>query len=165
METTPESEYLSTLTRLIAGRNSFLTNDTLRSLDYRSRSSLVSRFMLNEIVYMDMINRMYQNDTYLRNAAATLLTFTLPTTGAMEPVYVTASQTQISSSLIDCPASGNCAICQDAISSGACRIRQCGHIFHRSCVQNWFSMSVRCPVCRHDIREENQVNQTTAASS
>lgn len=32
------------------------------------------------------------------------------------------------------------------------QIRQCGHIFSQSAIQNWFSRNVRCPVCRYDIR-------------
>jgi hypothetical protein len=34
------------------------------------------------------------------------------------------------------------------------RIRHCGHIFRHSNLMRWFRENVRCPVCRHDIREE-----------
>lgn len=33
------------------------------------------------------------------------------------------------------------------------RISRCGHVFSREPFQNWFHQSVRCPVCRHDIRQ------------
>ena len=33
------------------------------------------------------------------------------------------------------------------------RIRHCGHTFSNAGLQNWFHSSVRCPVCRYDIRE------------
>lgn len=48
-----------------------------------------------------------------------------------------------------------CAICQDAIlSSDTCRrLRACGHVYHRSCIDQWYQRSVRCPTCRHDIRD------------
>lgn len=45
-----------------------------------------------------------------------------------------------------------CAICQDSVTV-ATRIRSCGHCFHAECINEWFSQSPRCPVCRHDVRE------------
>lgn len=45
-----------------------------------------------------------------------------------------------------------CAICQEAVEC-ATRIRHCGHCFHGSCIDEWFTMNTRCPVCRHDIRD------------
>lgn len=51
--------------------------------------------------------------------------------------------------------SNRCAICQDAIlSTDTCRrLRACGHVYHRSCIDQWYQRSVRCPTCRHDIRD------------
>jgi hypothetical protein len=48
-----------------------------------------------------------------------------------------------------------CSVCQESIVDGqALRIlRHCHHTFHRNCIDPWFRTSVRCPVCRHDIRE------------
>jgi len=48
--------------------------------------------------------------------------------------------------------SGNCAICQETLTSPATRIRHCGHSFHTTCISEWFTRSVHCPNCRHDIR-------------
>jgi len=33
------------------------------------------------------------------------------------------------------------------------RIRHCRHTFRETSINNWFQTNVRCPVCRHDIRE------------
>ena len=51
--------------------------------------------------------------------------------------------------------SNRCAICQDGIlSTDTCRrLRACGHVYHRSCIDQWYQRSVRCPTCRHDIRD------------
>ena len=35
------------------------------------------------------------------------------------------------------------------------RINHCGHIFNESALRTWFRTSVRCPLCRHDIRYNN----------
>jgi hypothetical protein len=166
-----DRQVLEVLSNLIDGRNNFFSEGFIRALNFESRSALVSRFMVNELVYAEIINRIYMNTIQTRSAAVALINLTVPqttTTTFFEPVHVTASQAQINSALVDAPnASGTCAICQDAISSGACRIRQCGHLYHRSCILNWLSMSVRCPVCRHDIRDEvtHLANQTSLASS
>lgn len=53
-----------------------------------------------------------------------------------------------------------CAICQDAVTC-ATRIRACGHCFHSQCIQEWFSMNTRCPICRHDIRDLRRGSATT----
>jgi hypothetical protein len=37
------------------------------------------------------------------------------------------------------------------------QIIHCGHAFSEESIQNWFQSSVRCPVCRHDIRVNNEV--------
>jgi len=147
---------------MIQGRNEFLNNDTIRALPYTSRSNVLTQYMNNEILLLSFLTRVYLNSRQTQNA---VITFNLPN-NFMSPVEIVPSAQQISSSLQDSSnVSGDCAICQEAVSSGGCLIRQCGHSFHRSCIVSWFSMSVRCPVCRHDIREENQVTQTLPVSS
>lgn len=37
-----------------------------------------------------------------------------------------------------------------------CRIRHCGHTFRENSIRNWFQQNVRCPVCRYDIRTNNE---------
>lgn len=74
------------------------------------------------------------------------------------PVIPTTHQIRTAStvSVVDV-SHGNdvCSICQDSISIGN-RIRTlnaCNHAFHISCIDTWFTHNVRCPVCRHDVRE------------
>jgi len=50
----------------------------------------------------------------------------------------------------------NCAICQDRMRQGEMirKLSACEHTFHRACIDNWLlTRSVRCPTCRHDIRQ------------
>lgn len=49
------------------------------------------------------------------------------------------------------------------IGNTALQIIPCGHIFHTESLQRWFQSSVRCPLCRYDIREYNppDTNNTT----
>lgn len=58
----------------------------------------------------------------------------------------------------DLPSGTVCSVCQDAISATeSCRkLRVCQHVYHRVCIDQWFSRSVFCPSCRHDIRIRNE---------
>ena len=49
----------------------------------------------------------------------------------------------------------NCAICLDPIEEHQplCCLNHCRHKFHQDCIMTWFTTNVRCPTCRHDIRE------------
>lgn len=144
-----EEQLFELLEQLIEGRNSFIRR-TFQQTPHNQRGAIASRFMLNEVCYLELLSRIYQNS--LRTQSA-VLTVTIPT-NFEDNVPITPSQEQINSSIenID-PVTSNCAICQEVVSSGACKIRQCGHIYHRSCLLNWFAINPRCPVCRHDIRQ------------
>lgn len=165
-----DERVLELVENLLENRGNFFNRDTIRTLDWHSRSQLMNRYMLNELMITELINRVYMNNIQARSAAATLITLaTNPlgnTTTFFDPVPVTPTTAQINAALHDSPnVSGTCSICQDAISSGGTQIRHCGHAYHRDCIVNWFGMSVRCPVCRHDIRQVTPVNQTFVASS
>uniref|UniRef100_A0A6C0D9I0 RING-type domain-containing protein n=1 Tax=viral metagenome TaxID=1070528 RepID=A0A6C0D9I0_9ZZZZ len=80
------------------------------------------------------------------------------TTSFMEPVVVRPTQEQINngSSIVESlNNSDNCAICQDSLIQDGRQVRRihaCHHMFHDNCVNTWFNNNVRCPTCRHDIR-------------
>lgn len=161
-------DVLSLLEDMIHGRNTFLSNNVIRAFPFGHRPTIIARYLNNEASYMELINRIYTNniqEAQTHAAARTLIAFTMPIGGNfLDPVTVAPTRAQISSSIEDFPnATSNCAICQEAISAGGCRIRQCGHVYHRACALSWFSLSVRCPVCRYDIREANPVAQTSSA--
>jgi hypothetical protein len=48
-----------------------------------------------------------------------------------------------------------CTICQDTIdlNQEVRRLSHCNHLFHCNCIDTWFRTNVRCPTCRHDIRD------------
>lgn len=75
----------------------------------------------------------------------------------LEPVVVrpTPEQVEAGSTRAFPPEETTCAICQDAIPVNQMgrRLNACGHTFHISCIDQWFGRDVRCPTCRHDIRE------------
>lgn len=76
----------------------------------------------------------------------------------MEPVPVVPTAAQIAAGsaieIVDAE-EDTCPICQDTMAAGsnARSLNACDHRFHVGCIDTWFRSSVRCPVCRHDIRE------------
>jgi len=75
----------------------------------------------------------------------------------LQPVNVkpTLNQIQNSSSIVELTNSQSiCAICQEHMLPNQTirRLNQCRHLFHNSCIMTAFETSVRCPNCRHDIR-------------
>lgn len=149
---------LHLLTELIQGRNTFLSRGMNRLGDHRD--ALVNRFLLNELCYLEISNRIFQNhirNSNAANAAATLLTLNIPA-NFMDPVTIRPTAQQIVNATAEveqAPAGTECAICQEAMNGNATRITHCNHIYHRNCIEQWFTMSPRCPVCRHDIREDS----------
>ena len=72
-----------------------------------------------------------------------------------DPVVVrpTAEQITAATSAAGLLSDDNCAICQEIMDGPVTRINYCGHMFHPNCISEWFTRSVFCPNCRHDIRE------------
>lgn len=67
----------------------------------------------------------------------------------------------------DTPSNTVCSICQDAIiATDSCRrLTVCQHVYHRVCIDQWFSRSVFCPSCRHDIRATSPRLQAATATA
>lgn len=75
-----------------------------------------------------------------------------------EPVAVLPTAVQISAAVelnVTPPAGELCAICQDTMAMST-RLVHCRHYFHHACITQWFGTSVRCPVCRNDIRDTDE---------
>jgi hypothetical protein len=90
--------------------------------------------------------------------------FTIDLTGDLmrtfhEPVPVIPTNAQIASAVelnASPPVNELCAICQDSFVAPCTRLSRCGHHFHDACITQWFGTSVRCPVCRNDIRGDDE---------
>ena len=73
--------------------------------------------------------------------------------GFWDPVTVFLTNAQLEAALQPfTPVAENtelCCICQEGLAvRPACELTQCHHHLHRSCAEQWFAMSTRCPVCR-----------------
>jgi hypothetical protein len=142
-------EYVNSVEGLLEGRNIFFSR-TFGQFRPVERVSAYNQFMLNERMYLELTSRILNQE--IRSASQLVLN--IPSS-FLDSVTVTATPQQISTAIesLEGP-HGNCAICQEVIASTGSRIRHCGHTYHGDCIQSWLTMSVRCPVCRHDIREQ-----------
>ena len=83
----------------------------------------------------------------------------------MNPVVVSPTSYQINNgsrvvpfSSIENPPNNICVITRETFNATD-MVRQltaCGHIFNDESIQQWFELSVYCPMCRHDIRTNNR---------
>ena len=100
------------------------------------------------------------SNTLLTNLLTPFFRSNTTSTSGIESVIVRPTQAQVTAATeVFTNATLNpdtcCTICQDDLPVG-CQVRKiksCGHQFHKNCIDQWFERNVKCPVCRHDIRE------------
>jgi hypothetical protein len=148
------------LTQILESRNLFIRR--LNMLSPQHRTNVATRFFINETMMLEIMNRQVI-------ASTQPITISFPLDSFLNTnVIVTPTLEQVNNELqLYIPSSGtdlNCSICQDSVLSGGVFLRGCSHVYHRTCIQTWFQSSVRCPVCRRDIRE-GLPNQTSSAST
>jgi len=55
-----------------------------------------------------------------------------------------------------CETDARCAVCLETYVAGdALRRLPCLHAYHKDCVDQWFARSVECPVCKHDVNQDD----------
>lgn len=128
---------------------------TTRFLDGRTRNHLVAAYLRNTNLMLNLLQTYNapppQTTTMVMNIPINLNDLS---GNFFDPVPVIPNRAQIQSAVETHIGVTNtvCSICQDSVTC-ATRIRHCGHCFHGSCIDQWFSMNPRCPVCRYDIRD------------
>eukprot|EP00349_Pseudokeronopsis_sp_Brazil_P009558 CAMPEP_0202968752 /NCGR_PEP_ID=MMETSP1396-20130829/14182_1 /ASSEMBLY_ACC=CAM_ASM_000872 /TAXON_ID= /ORGANISM="Pseudokeronopsis sp., Strain Brazil" /LENGTH=117 /DNA_ID=CAMNT_0049695427 /DNA_START=690 /DNA_END=1043 /DNA_ORIENTATION=+ len=48
-----------------------------------------------------------------------------------------------------------CAVCFEDLKERATKM-PCGHLFDKDCICNWLQQHNQCPVCRHELRTDDQ---------
>ena len=137
---------------------------TLRFLPAH-REALLAAHQRNNALTMSILRVQAMQRTRTVQYTATIpLTFPV---GWDDPVVVrpTAAHLAAATETVTVPeaASNNCAICQDALAPAHTRLTHCGHSFHTDCIAEWFTQSVHCPICRHDVRTAGPPVPTASA--
>lgn len=128
---------------------------TVRFLEGQTRNHIVAAHMRNTALALQILH-LFMN----RPAQPQSLVMNIDLSGNilrnfLDPVPVVATPAQITAATEPgIPvANETCSICRDSMMT-ATRLRTCGHCFHADCIDQWLGMNTRCPVCRHDIREQ-----------
>ena len=156
-------DILDVLNAMLETDRAFLQN--IRFLT-RDRESLLALQQRNTATMLTLL-RLYMSS----NTATYTIPITLPRgmtipTSWDEPVVVrpTAAQIERATAITSVPPTDtNCSICQDSLMESGTRISHCGHVFHNTCIAEWFTRSVFCPMCRHDIRAVDHPAPTSSA--
>ena len=151
-----EIDILDVINELLQVERSFY--GTIRFFDSASRSHLVAAHMRNTSGVVNLLRQYMTQPGRVTNMVLNIPIGGMDVSGNFfDPVIVAPTQQQIRAAteqhinVVDT----TCSICQDAVTC-ATRLRACGHAFHGQCIDQWFTVSPRCPVCRHDIRENLQ---------
>ena len=141
---------------------------SVRILQLGRRETIIDTHQRNTAVILGLVRSYMAVESPLYSVRYNV---TVPNTlppGWNDPVVVHATAEQISAATeVISPEddSGNCAICQENLTGTVTRIRHCGHSFHTTCISEWFTRSVHCPNCRHDIRDWTFGEQTQRSRS
>jgi len=61
-------------------------------------------------------------------------------------VIIIAKKADISFNYIDCP------ICLEEFCTDQHLTLTCGHKFHANCILKWFTIQMKCPICRRKYK-------------
>ena len=100
-------------------------------------------------------NTQNNTPTNSRNGIEELLNNLSPVTVRPTNSQIHRATTVVPFNTIENPINTTCPICHDSFDNNefVMQIRHCRHIFNERTLLRWFNGSVRCPVCRYDIRD------------
>ena len=61
-------------------------------------------------------------------------------------------------------AAESCIICRDSLTAG-CKVLQCGHIFHTTCLRSWVLVQQICPTCRSELLPKSRSESASSNQS
>jgi len=159
-----EYDILDVLHEMLDTERSFY--GIIRFLDNQNRGRIIDAHMRNRSQMLAIMR------AYMLSSPVTSMVLNIPL-GNLDasgnffdnvPVFPTSEQiadaTEVNVPVVE----ATCSICRDEVMS-ATRIRHCGHTFHASCINQWFTMNPRCPVCRYDIRNIQTASTTISNES
>lgn len=158
MDDQEDYDVLRAIRDIMATSQSF--HGTIRYLGTDTRNQLVALHERNTNLALALLRSWIAQER--RTTMVMNIPFGLDVSGNfMDPVPVvpTPQQVRVATEIrTRRPEDTQCAICQEDITGVNTIIQQCGHCFHSNCIQEWFGLNPRCPVCRYDIRDFQPAN-------
>jgi len=97
-----DDRILNVLEGIIESEHVFMNPQSLRLIPYGERYRILERYLNNHSVMLQTITRIFAYSNNLTNAAAAILTYTLPTRGNtfLDPVIVAPTENQITDAIV-----------------------------------------------------------------
>jgi ribosome-binding factor A len=129
------------------------------------RSTYITDFISDVITNNHANIDRHENNPHLTDFLTTFLNSSVPVRPTQQQINNASRLVRYDS--IQLPNSTSCAISLEPFSSDDTvrQLHHCGHIFFPDEFTQWFSNNVRCPVCRHDIRNNLTSTTTTTTTS
>ena len=107
-------------------------------------------------------NRIQNNNNNNNSLSRMIQTFLNPVDLYPTPSQIETSTRNVQYADIVNPIYRSCPISLEPFNDAdtVTVIRHCGHIFHTRSLNTWFQTSCRCPVCRYDIRNYREHQDT-----
>lgn len=149
-----DNRYTNTNTNTNMNRNSNSNSNSRRPYIYYDLSNPIDR----STYISDETNN---NNQDITNFLTTFLNSSVTVRPSQEQINNASRLVRYSD--ISNPNSTSCVISLEPFESNdnVIQLHHCGHIFFPDQFNQWFSNHVRCPVCRHDIRNYNTTNTNT----
>jgi hypothetical protein len=129
------------------------------------RSTYITDFISDVITNNHANIDRHENNPHLTDFLTTFLNSSVPVRPTQQQINNASRLVRFDS--IQSPNSTSCAISLEPFSSDDTvrQLHHCGHIFFPNEFTQWFSNNVRCPVCRHDIRNNSHSNVPTTSTT
>jgi hypothetical protein len=129
------------------------------------RSTYITDFISDVITNNHANIDRHENNPHLTDFLTTFLNSSVTIRPTSEQINNASRLVRFDS--IQSPNSTSCAISLEPFASDDTvrQLHHCGHIFFPDQFSQWFSNNVRCPVCRHDIRNYSHTNLSTNATT
>jgi hypothetical protein len=167
------NQYLSNPNRPILNPNRPILNPNIAENNSRTRptsTTFTERNLLNISIpelYNNSFILDYQDTLSTEQITELLQTF-------LNPIIISPTQSEINNATslirfdeIENPLNNSCPISLEPFQQEETItiIKYCGHLFKTNEIQHWFTTNVRCPVCRYDIRNFINRNETNNSTS
>lgn len=156
-------EYVESMTPILNNIVSIIRNTETHTYNLVSRNNTSNIFSPTTLtpstpsVLFNPFSNNTQTNTISnsRNGIEELLNNLSPVTVRPTVSQIHRATNVIPFSTIQNPINTTCPICHDSFNDNefVMQIRHCRHIFNERTLRRWFNGSVRCPVCRYDIRD------------
>lgn len=108
-----------------------------------------------EVIYINNYSKKLKGTFYSKTLSTHIHMLIKICKEAQIPYRIVFNENEFEKATEECDAA-ECSICLEKNDQQYCKIKSCGHIFHKKCLNKWFSTNNSCPYCRCQIVKKEQ---------